>query len=106
MTCCERDPSLRNTSTPAAVIRDPASAARRSFTRSGKSLAAWPAALPVKSGAEFELQWPDAADNGKVYFVLVSAPPADLVATAQVLIENGCQNQLDLLVSSASKGGE
>jgi hypothetical protein len=69
----------------------------------GKSLAAWPAALPVKSGTEYELQWPDSADNGKVDFVLVSAPPTDLVATAQVLIENGCQNQLDLLVSSASK---
>ena len=30
-------------------------------------------------------------------------PPADLVGAAQVLIENGCQRQLDLLVDSASK---
>ena len=70
----------------------------------GKSLAAWPAALPVASGAQYELQWPDAADNGKVDFVILGSPPSDLVATAQALIANGCQNQLDLLVSSASKG--
>jgi hypothetical protein len=37
--------------------------------------------------------------------VTVSAVPNDLPGTAQVLIENGCQNQLDLLVSSASKTG-
>jgi hypothetical protein len=35
--------------------------------------------------------------------VTVNSVPADMVGTAQVLIENGCQNQLDLLVSSASK---
>ena len=34
------------------------------------------------------------------------APPADLVGAAQVLIENGCQKQLDLLVESASKAGK
>jgi hypothetical protein len=35
--------------------------------------------------------------------VTVGAVPNDLVGTAKVLIENGCQNQLDLLVASASK---
>ena len=35
-----------------------------------------------------------------------SRPPADLVGAAQVLIENGCQKQLDLLVESASKVGK
>ena len=30
-------------------------------------------------------------------------PTDDLVGAAQVLIEHGCQNQLDLLVESASK---
>ena len=37
--------------------------------------------------------------------VIVKAAPNDLVGAAQVLIANGCQNQLDLLVSSASKSG-
>jgi hypothetical protein len=35
----------------------------------------------------------------------VTPPSSDLVATAQLLIENGCQNQLDLLVAGASKAG-
>jgi hypothetical protein len=32
--------------------------------------------------------------------------PPDLVGAAQVLIENGCQHQLDMLVESASKIGK
>jgi riboflavin synthase len=35
--------------------------------------------------------------------VTVPGAPADLVGAAQVLIEHGCQKQLDLLVDSASK---
>jgi hypothetical protein len=33
----------------------------------------------------------------------VPGTPNDLVGAAQVLIEHGCQKQLDLLVDSASK---
>jgi hypothetical protein len=36
--------------------------------------------------------------------VTVAGAPVDLVGAAQLLIEHGCQNQLDLLVESASKG--
>jgi len=36
----------------------------------------------------------------------VPGTPGDLVGAAQVLIENGCQKQLDLLVESASKIGK
>jgi len=69
----------------------------------GKSLAAWPAALPVKSGAQYQIQWGETGDKSSLDVVTVGSVPADLPGTAQVLIENGCQNQLDLLVSSASK---
>ena len=68
--------------------------------------AAWPAALPIKSGAQYQLEWPDTGDKSSVTFVTVPNAPADLVGAAQVLIENGCQNQLDLLVESASKVGQ
>jgi hypothetical protein len=34
---------------------------------------------------------------------IVPPPPEDLVGAAQVLIQHGCQKQLDLLVQSASK---
>jgi hypothetical protein len=72
----------------------------------GKELASWPAALPVKSGAEYQIEWPDSGEKSSMKFVTLRAPPADLVGAAQLLIENGCQNQLDLLVSNADKTGK
>lgn len=69
----------------------------------GKASAAWPAALPVASGAEYQIEWPETGDKSSVTFVSVPNAPADLVGAAQVLIQNGCQHQLDLLVQSASK---
>ena len=71
----------------------------------GKALAAWPSALPLTSGARYQLEGGDAGDKNNVELVIVKAAPNDLVGAAQVLIANGCQNQLDLLVSSASKSG-
>jgi hypothetical protein len=72
----------------------------------GKALAPWPAALPIKSGAQYSLEWPDGGDSSKLDVVTVADPPQDLVGAAQVLLENGCQKQLDLLVESASKVGK
>lgn len=69
----------------------------------GKALAPWPAALPIRSGIQYSVEWPDGGDTSKLEVVTVATPPADLVGTAQVLLENGCQKQLDLLVESASK---
>jgi hypothetical protein len=69
----------------------------------GKALAAWPAALPIKSGAEYSVEWPDGGDASKLDVVTIASPPTDLVGAAQVLLEHGCQKQLDLLVESASK---
>ena len=70
----------------------------------GKALAAWPSALPVKTGAQYQIDWGDSGDKSSLDVVTVGKVPSDLVGTAQVLIENGCQNQLDLLVASAGKG--
>jgi hypothetical protein len=38
--------------------------------------------------------------------VTIQSPPSDLVGAAQVLLANGCQKQLDLLVESASKSAK
>jgi hypothetical protein len=70
---------------------------------SGKAIAAWPTALPVSSAAEYQIEWAGTGDKSKVTFVTVQNAPSDLVGAAQLLIENGCENQLDLLVESASK---
>ena len=71
----------------------------------GKALAPWPADLPITSGTEYQIEWPDGGDASKLDVITVnSLPTDDLVGAAQVLIEHGCQKQLDLLVQSASKG--
>ena len=73
----------------------------------GKALAPWPAALPITGGTEYQVEWPDGGDASKVEVITVnSLPTDDLVGAAQVLIENGCEKQLDLLVQSASKAGQ
>lgn len=71
----------------------------------GKASASWPSALPVATGAEYRIAGPDVGDSNRVSFVTVPAAPSDMVAAAQLLIENGCENQLDLLVAGASKAG-
>ena len=72
----------------------------------GKALTAWPSALPIKNGAEYRVEWPDTGESSSLAVVTVKSPPTDLVGAAQVLIENGCQAQLDLLVEGASKVGK
>ena len=70
----------------------------------GAALAPWPTALPIKNGAEYQVEWPDGSDASKLDIVTIVPPPADdLVSSAQSLIEHGCQKQLELLVQSASK---
>ena len=70
----------------------------------GAALTAWPSALPIKNGAEYQVEWPDGSDASKLDMVTIVPPPADdLVSSAQSLISHGCQKQLELLVQSASK---
>lgn len=72
----------------------------------GKASTVWPSALPITNSSEYQIEWPSSGEKSSVKFVTVSSSPADIVGAAQVLIENGCQNQLDLLVESASKSGK
>ena len=69
----------------------------------GKALAPWPAGMPIKDGSEYSLEWRDGGDVSKLDIVIINSPPADLVGAAQVLLEHGCEKQLDLLVEGASK---
>jgi len=69
-------------------------------------LTAWPSALPIKGGASYQVEWPETGEKSSLDVVTVQNPPTDLVGAAQVLLANGCQKQLDLLVDSASKGSK
>lgn len=71
---------------------------------SGSALTEWPTGMAIKSGAKYEVRWPGSGDKSNLEFISVEAP-ADVVGTAQVLIANGCNNQLDLLVAGANKAG-
>jgi len=64
----------------------------------GKSTADWPASLKVAEGAEYQLALADGASAQSVKFVIIPAVPKDPVEAAQVLVDRGCQNQLDVLV--------
>jgi hypothetical protein len=70
----------------------------------GDAMTSWPAAVPIKNGTSYQIEWPGTGERSSLDVVTVANPPADLVGAAQVLIENGCQKQLDLLVESAGKG--
>jgi len=72
----------------------------------GAAGAVWPAALPIQSGQPYQLEWTDTGDKSSLTFIAVPNTPPDLVGAAQVLIENGCQHQLDMLVEGASKAGK
>ena len=69
----------------------------------GHATVPWPAQLPVADGGEYQLEWDGSGEPSKVSFVMVKAPSDDLVDAAQVLIDKGCQHQLDLLVETSAK---
>jgi hypothetical protein len=66
---------------------------------SGKALAGWPAALTIAANSKYEIASSARPDKSSLEIVTLGSAPSDLVETAKVLIENGCQNQLDLLVA-------
>lgn len=68
----------------------------------GKDTISWPTALPVRSEAEYQLSQSGSGDTARVTFVTIGNPAGDSIATAQSLIANGCENQLDVLVESSS----
>lgn len=69
----------------------------------GQTAVAWPTALPVGDGNEYQIEIEGGEDPSRLSFVTVKSPPSDLVGAAEVLIAKGCQNQLELLVESAAK---
>ena len=67
----------------------------------GKDTISWPASLPITGGAEYQLSQADSGDTARVTFVTMANPPSDSIGTAQSLIANGCDNQLDVLVEAS-----
>jgi hypothetical protein len=58
----------------------------------------WPAGLPVRDGAEYQLAM-DGAAPVRLTFVALPGTPGDMIAAAATLIEQGCETQLNALVN-------
>ena len=56
-----------------------------------------------QTALQYQIEWRETGDKSSLDVVTVGRFRPTSSGTAKVLIENGCQNQLDLLVSSASK---
>jgi hypothetical protein len=69
----------------------------------GQSTRAWPASLPVSSGAQYKLSWPSAPQPTTLKFaVLGPNPQGGLENMAAALIKHGCDAQLDLLIETVA----
>jgi len=67
----------------------------------GEMVAPWDvAALPVKPGSAYELVGGDGRSLGKLSFKLIGPVPQSAEATATLLIDQGCTEQLDLLATT------
>ena len=69
---------------------------------SGETAQPWPAALPVKQGAEYRLTWPGGDEPTILKFAVLGPNPTGLEGMASALIKNGCDAQLDLLIETVA----
>jgi len=65
----------------------------------------WPASLPVTDGAEYTIAASASRPATTLRFVVIASQSAGLEDTASLLIRNGCQAQLDLLIDTVSTSG-
>ena len=93
----------RSDTAESVEIRPADGSAQELSWASGKALAAWPSALAVADGGTYEIAWADRPGRSKLEVVTVGAVPKDQVALAKLLIDKGCENQLNMLVAEASK---
>lgn len=67
----------------------------------GHATVAWPAALPIADGADYQFTTPGVAVPAHIRVKTLASEPGDVQGVAQALIANGCQEQLDLLIETA-----
>jgi hypothetical protein len=79
--------------------------ARRLDWQPGSTTLAWPSDLPVADGAEYRLSGAGAAAPTTIRFRTMPAKPAGLEDTAQTLIRNQCDAQLDLFIETVKLPG-
>jgi hypothetical protein len=66
----------------------------------GEPTLAWPQQVPISAGAEYEVSLAGSEAPSRLRFDVLPSVPSDTSATAQLLLEKGCQNQLDQLLQT------
>lgn len=73
--------------------------------RKGNPLKSWPKAeAPLSNGASYRLIGSNVEKSVEVNFVMLDTVPDNLDDAAAMLIANGCQSQIDLLVETLDDG--
>ena len=83
------------------TITAPGGAAQSANWPAGQATLPWPPGTPIAGGGAYSFRQAGVAVPTQITFRTLQTSPTDLQAVAAALIENGCQEQLDLLVESA-----
>jgi hypothetical protein len=107
---CVADPSKVTLwrADPAKALRLEIAAGGRSRQlgwEAGSSTLPWPSDVPVAEGAQYRLSWPGGKAPTAIRFRTMPAAPAGLEETAQTLIRNQCDAQLDLFIETVKLPG-
>lgn len=68
--------------------------------QAGQAVAAWPSGLTIDTGADYKLSWAGASTPTTIHFKTLGAAPGGLEDVASSFIQNGCQDQLNLLIET------
>lgn len=92
-------------SATASIVEPTNGAVTEVAWRKGNPLKSWPKAeAPLTNGASYRLIGSNVEKSVAINFVLLNEAPKNLDEAATVLIANGCQSQLDLLVETLDDG--
>jgi hypothetical protein len=82
------------------TMTPPGGAAQTLRWPAGEATMGWPAGTPIVNGGAYSFTEPGVAVPTRITFRTLTTEPTDLQAVAAALIENGCQNQLDVLLET------
>ncbi len=83
------------------TIVAPGGGAQSADWPAGQATLAWPAGAQIAGGGAYSFRQSGVAVPTEITFRALRTQPIDMQAVAAALIENGCQEQLDLLVETA-----
>lgn len=71
----------------------------------GQATLAWPDQVPIAAGTEYQVSVTGEKPPAKVTFATLSSVPTDLSSVAKALIDQNCDNQLNMLIETLPTAG-